>query len=312
MLTGRHASSVGVYDNAAELRGDDADGRPRPARRRLPHRGGREDALRRPRSAARLRGAADHRHLPRGCRLDAGLEPPLDEPLPWYHTMESVLTPGVTAASMQTDYDQEVAFLAARKLYEIARHRPDQPFLLFASFTNPHDPWEIPGRFWSGYARATIAARRGVAAARPRSIPTAAGCAPCAASTRRGSPRADPPCPPRLLRGDQLRRRADRRGARRTARFRAAETAPPSCSAPITERCSASVGSGTRCRSSSVRAGAIDRARLRRRRRRPAGTGPGVTARRRPDAARAGRPARGCGGRPRRWREPPVGPGPAP
>jgi choline-sulfatase len=85
-------------------------------------------------------------------------ERPLDQPLPWYHTMESVLTPGVCAASMQTDYDAEVSFQATRKLYEIARHRPDQPFLLFASFTNPHDPWEIPARHWRRYRRDAIPA----------------------------------------------------------------------------------------------------------------------------------------------------------
>ena len=57
---------------------------------------------------------------------------------------------------MQTDYDEEVAFAAARKLYDLARHRPDQPFLLFVSFTNPHDPWEVPARCWERYARSSI------------------------------------------------------------------------------------------------------------------------------------------------------------
>jgi choline-sulfatase len=81
---------------------------------------------------------------------------PLDQPLPWYHTMESVLAPGICAASMQTDYDDEVAFEAVRKLYEIARHRAGQPFFVFVSFTNPHDPWEIPQRFWDRYRRDDI------------------------------------------------------------------------------------------------------------------------------------------------------------
>ena len=81
---------------------------------------------------------------------------PMDRPLPWYHTMESVLDPGVCAAAMQTDYDEEVCFHAVRKLYDIARHRPDQPFLLFVSFTNPHDPWEIPPRHWERYRRSQI------------------------------------------------------------------------------------------------------------------------------------------------------------
>jgi choline-sulfatase len=81
---------------------------------------------------------------------------PLSDPLPWYHTMESVLAPGICAAAMQTDYDDEVAYQAVRKLYEIARHRADQPYFLFVSFTNPHDPWEIPQRFWDRYRRDDI------------------------------------------------------------------------------------------------------------------------------------------------------------
>ena len=75
----------------------------------------------------------------------------LGEPLPWYHTMESVLRPGVSAASMAVDYDDEVAFHAARALLDHARHRPAEPFFLVASFTSPHDPWEVPRRYWERY-----------------------------------------------------------------------------------------------------------------------------------------------------------------
>jgi choline-sulfatase len=156
MLTGRLASSVGVYDNAAEL----------PATT--------------PTVVHALRAAGYHTAVAGKMhfvgpdqlhgfeeRLTTDIYPadvdwtpdwsrPLDQPLPWYHTMESVLNPGVTAASMQTDYDEEVSFQASRKLYEIARHRPDQPFLLFVSFSNPHDPWEIPERFWKRYERSSI------------------------------------------------------------------------------------------------------------------------------------------------------------
>jgi choline-sulfatase len=156
MLTGRHASSIGVFDNAAEL----------PATT--------------PTVVHALRAAGYHTAVAGKMhfvgpdqlhgfeeRLTTDIYPsdvdwtpdwsrPLEEPLPWYHTMEGVLNPGVTAASLQTDYDQEVAFVAARKLYEIARHRPDQPFLLFASFSNPHDPWEVPERFWARYRRSEV------------------------------------------------------------------------------------------------------------------------------------------------------------
>jgi choline-sulfatase len=76
--------------------------------------------------------------------------------LPWYHTMESVLDPAVSAASMQVDYDDEVCFHAVRALYDHARRRPADPFFLVASFTSPHDPWELPGRYWDRYAPADI------------------------------------------------------------------------------------------------------------------------------------------------------------
>jgi choline-sulfatase len=156
MLCGRHASAVEVWDNAAELRAGA------------------------PTAVHALRAAGYHTALTGKMhfvgpdqlhgfeeRLTTDIYPAdvdwtpdwsrsLDDPLPWYHTMESVLRPGITAASMQTDYDQEVAFHAVRKLYEIARHRAEQPFLLYVSFTNPHDPWEIPARHWERYRRAEI------------------------------------------------------------------------------------------------------------------------------------------------------------
>src|ERR1700759_5559981 len=156
MLTGRFASSVGVYDNAAEMRA------------------GAPSVVHALRAAGYHTAVAGKMHFVGPDQLhgfeerlttdiypaDVDWTPdwsrPLSDPLPWYHTMESVLAPGICAASMQTDYDDEVAFQAQRKLYEIARHRPEQPYFLFVSFTNPHDPWEIPRRFWERYRRDDI------------------------------------------------------------------------------------------------------------------------------------------------------------
>jgi choline-sulfatase len=156
MLTGRRASTVGVYDNAAEMRA----GVPTVAH-----------ALR---AAGYHTAVAGKMHFvgpdqlhgfeerlttdiyPADTDWTPDWERPLDQPFPWYHTMESVLAPGVCAASMQADYDEEVAFHAVRKLYEIARHRSEQPFFLFVSFANPHDPWEIPARHWARYRRDQI------------------------------------------------------------------------------------------------------------------------------------------------------------
>jgi choline-sulfatase len=81
---------------------------------------------------------------------------PASEHVPWYHTMESVLEPGVCVASMQQDYDDEVAFRAVRTIYDLARDGRERPFFLVVSFTNPHDPWELRQRYWDLYDRAAI------------------------------------------------------------------------------------------------------------------------------------------------------------
>jgi choline-sulfatase len=156
MLTGRLPSRIGVFDNAAEL----------PASV--------------PTVAHHLRAAGYHTCLagkmhfvgpdqlhgfeerlttdiyPAGLDWTPDWRVPPSEPLPWYHTMESVLRPGVCEASLQTDYDGEVAFRSVRKLFDLARYRRDQPFFLVASFTHPHDPWEIGRRYWDLYQRDAI------------------------------------------------------------------------------------------------------------------------------------------------------------
>jgi choline-sulfatase len=81
---------------------------------------------------------------------------PAGEQLPWYHTMESVLEAGVAVASMQQDYDDEVAFRAVRKIFDLARERVERPFFLVVSFSNPHDPWELRPRYWELYDRDEI------------------------------------------------------------------------------------------------------------------------------------------------------------
>ena len=151
LLTGLLPSRTGVYDNAAEMRAS------------LPtvaHR------LRAAGYATTLAGkmhfvGPDQLHgfeerltpdvYPAGLDWTPDWRAPVDERLPWYHTMESVVRPGVSAASMQVDYDDEVCFHAVRALYDHARTRRDDPFFLVASFTHPHDPWELPARWWERY-----------------------------------------------------------------------------------------------------------------------------------------------------------------
>ncbi len=81
---------------------------------------------------------------------------PAGERLPWYHTMEAILTPAQCAASMQMDYDEEVAFHATRRILDFARDPERRPFFLTVSFTHPHDPWELRPHYFQLYDPAEI------------------------------------------------------------------------------------------------------------------------------------------------------------
>jgi choline-sulfatase len=155
MLCGRLPSRIGVYDNAAELRASEPT---------LMHRlraAGYETCL-----SGKMHFVGPDQLHGFEQRLTTDVYPadldwtpdwrvPLTDRLPWYHTMESVLTPGVCAASMQMDYDDEVAHRAVRKLRDLARSG-DRPFFLCVSFTSPHDPWELRPEYWERYDPAEI------------------------------------------------------------------------------------------------------------------------------------------------------------
>jgi choline-sulfatase len=69
----------------------------------------------------------------------------------WYHNMTSVLQPGIAEITNQLEYDDEVAFLAVRKIYDYARFEPGKPFCLMTSFTHPHDPYAARAKYWNLY-----------------------------------------------------------------------------------------------------------------------------------------------------------------
>ena len=69
----------------------------------------------------------------------------------WYHNMSSVLQAGVAEITNQLEYDDEVCFLAERRLFDHARYAGDTPLLLTVSFTHPHDPYVARDKFWSMY-----------------------------------------------------------------------------------------------------------------------------------------------------------------
>jgi len=150
LLTGRLPSRIGAYDNAAEL--------PASCPTVMHHL----------RAAGYATGLSGKMHFVGPDQLhgyerrltndvyppDLGWTPdwraPLTERLPWYHSMESVQDPGVCAASMQMDYDDEVAARAVRQLFDHARS-DERPFFLTVSFTHPHDPWELRPEYWERY-----------------------------------------------------------------------------------------------------------------------------------------------------------------
>ncbi|KMK67798.1 choline-sulfatase [Puniceibacterium sp. IMCC21224] len=69
----------------------------------------------------------------------------------WYHNMGSVTGAGVAETSNQMEYDDEVAFNACAKLYDLARGGDDRPWCLTVSFTHPHDPYVARRKYWDLY-----------------------------------------------------------------------------------------------------------------------------------------------------------------
>jgi len=72
----------------------------------------------------------------------------------WYHNLGSVTGAGVASITNQMEYDDEVAFFAGQKLYQLARESEDEarrPWCLTVSFTHPHDPYVARQDYWDLY-----------------------------------------------------------------------------------------------------------------------------------------------------------------
>jgi choline-sulfatase len=157
LLAGRRPSSIGAYDNAAEL----PAGTPTIAH-----------VLRAAGYATTLAGkmhfvGPDQLHGFEE-RLTTDVYPsdfdwtpdwtlPVGERLEWYHNTTSLLSSRVAEAALQTDYDDEVCFRAVQKIRDLSLRDTGQPFFLTVSFTNPHDPWEQRQRYWDLYDEQAIA-----------------------------------------------------------------------------------------------------------------------------------------------------------
>jgi choline-sulfatase len=151
LMSGRLASRIGVYDNAAEF----------PAAVPTMAHGLRAQGYRTCLAGKMHFVGPDQLHgfeerlttdiYP----ADFGWTPNWDAPEEridwWYHNMASVKEAGIAEATNQLDFDSEVAFQAERRLAEHARSRDGRPLFLCVSFTHPHDPYAVPRAYWDRY-----------------------------------------------------------------------------------------------------------------------------------------------------------------
>ncbi|MBZ9965069.1 choline-sulfatase [Mesorhizobium sp. BR1-1-2] len=72
----------------------------------------------------------------------------------WYHNLGSVTGAGIAETTNQMEYDDEVVFLAAQKLYQLSREQDDEerrPWCLTVSLSHPHDPYVARKQYWDLY-----------------------------------------------------------------------------------------------------------------------------------------------------------------
>jgi len=65
--------------------------------------------------------------------------------------MSSVLKARVAKITNQLQFDDEVAYRAARKLHDLSRRRDPRPWALTVSFTHPHDPCVARPEYFNRY-----------------------------------------------------------------------------------------------------------------------------------------------------------------
>jgi choline-sulfatase len=76
----------------------------------------------------------------------------------WYHNLGSVTGAGVAEITNQLEYDDDVAFQACQKLYDLSRGadpRPCRPWCLTVSLSHPHDPFVARRKYWDLYEGAS-------------------------------------------------------------------------------------------------------------------------------------------------------------
>lgn len=154
LLTGRHASSLGIFDNAALFPAD------QPTLAHYLTNAGYDCVL-----AGKMHFIGPDQLHGYNRRLTSDIFP---ANIAWVpvagapdegghaHNYTPPRT-GVRPWNKFLAYDEEVTFRAAEYLRERAYLRPDQPFFLTVSFHNPHDPFQVTPELWQLYEGADIA-----------------------------------------------------------------------------------------------------------------------------------------------------------
>ncbi|MGI3187425.1 choline-sulfatase [Nioella aestuarii] len=148
MATGKLASEVGAYDNAAEFSAEI------PTYAHYLRAAGYQTAL-----SGKMHFIGPDQFHGFERRLTADLYPADFAWVPNWgnegkrdtNDPRAVRIAGVCERSVQIDYDEEVTFKAVQHLYDIARSDDDRPFFLQVSYTHPHEPYLCRKEFWDLY-----------------------------------------------------------------------------------------------------------------------------------------------------------------
>ncbi len=74
----------------------------------------------------------------------------------WYHNLDSVHDAGFADMTFQLEFDNETGAQGIRKLWNYALNPEQQPFMMTASFTHPHDPYVAERKWWDLYSEDEI------------------------------------------------------------------------------------------------------------------------------------------------------------
>ncbi|NIA70351.1 choline-sulfatase [Pelagibius litoralis] len=148
MATGQLCSTIGAYDNAAEMPAS------LPTYAHYLRAAGYQTAL-----SGKMHFIGPDQHHGFEARLTPDLYP---ADFSWVPNWENegkrdtndaraVLVSGVCERSVQIDFDEMVTTQAIQHLYDIARSKDDRPFFLQVSYTHPHEPYLCRKEYWDLY-----------------------------------------------------------------------------------------------------------------------------------------------------------------